>query len=99
MVLSKSETQRVLEKLDNPGTGSGKGKAAQGSGTRYGLAARLQYGAGLRLSELVRLRIKDVDLERGTITVRLGKGNKDCLGRRPAAPSPFGLPAAGCLAA
>jgi len=66
---------------------------------RYGLAARLQYGAGLRLSELVRLRIKDVDLERGTITVRIGKGNKDCLGRRLTAPSPFGLPAAGCLAA
>jgi integrase len=43
----------------------------------YGLAARLQYGAGLRLSELVRLRIKDVDLERGTVTVRQGKGDKD----------------------
>jgi len=40
------------------------------------LAARLQYGAGLRLSELVRLRIKDVDLERGTVTVRQGKGEK-----------------------
>ena len=53
------------------------GEAAQEQGTRYGLAARLQYGAGLRLSELVRLRIKDVDLERGTITVRIGKGNKD----------------------
>jgi integrase len=31
----------------------------------------------LRLSELVRLRIKDVDLERGTLTVRSGKGDKD----------------------
>ena len=36
-----------------------------------------QYGAGLRLSELVRLRVKDVDVERGTLTVRMGKGNKD----------------------
>ena len=44
---------------------------------RYELAARLQYGAGLRLSELVRLRIKDVDVERGTVTVRCGKGDKD----------------------
>lgn len=44
---------------------------------RYGLVARLQYGAGLRLSEVVRLRVKDVDLERGTVTVRLGKGDKD----------------------
>lgn len=44
---------------------------------RYELAARLQYGAGLRLSELVRMRIKDVDIERGTVTVRKGKGDKD----------------------
>ncbi|MFC7338670.1 tyrosine-type recombinase/integrase, partial [Haloferula chungangensis] len=42
-----------------------------------GLPARLQYGAGLRRSELVRVRIKDVDLERGTLTVRKGKGDKD----------------------
>jgi integrase len=32
--------------------------------SRYGLAACLQYGAGLRLSEVVRLRVKDVDLNR-----------------------------------
>jgi len=41
------------------------------------LAAELQYGSGLRLKELVDLRIKDVDLERGQITVRGGKGDKD----------------------
>jgi len=64
VVLSKGETQRVFEKLDSPDG-------------RYKLAAQLQYGAGLRLSELVRLRIKDVDLERGTVTVRQGKGDKD----------------------
>lgn len=40
-------------------------------------AARLQYGAGLRLSELVRLRVQDVDVGRGTVTVRQGKGDKD----------------------
>lgn len=44
---------------------------------RYELAARVQYGAGLRLSELVRLRVKDVDLQRATLTVRQGKGDKD----------------------
>lgn len=43
----------------------------------YPLAARLQYGAGLQLSELVRLRVKDMDLERGTLTVRMAKGDKD----------------------
>jgi site-specific recombinase XerD len=37
----------------------------------------LQYGAGLRLSELVRLRIQDVDVGRGTVTIRRGKGDKD----------------------
>lgn len=40
---------------------------------RYALAAELQYGAGLRLSELMSLRIKDIDLDRGTLTVRQGK--------------------------
>ncbi|MEJ6560792.1 MAG: tyrosine-type recombinase/integrase, partial [Akkermansiaceae bacterium] len=44
---------------------------------RYSLAAELQYGAGLRLSELMSLRIKDLDLDRGTVTVRQGKGDKD----------------------
>jgi integrase len=44
---------------------------------RYRTAALLQYGAGLRLKELVGLRLKDVDLERGVLTVRAGKGDKD----------------------
>lgn len=46
---------------------------------RYKTPALLQYGAGLRLKELVGLRIKDVDLEQGTVTVRAGKGDKDRL--------------------
>ena len=44
---------------------------------RYRVAASLQYGSGLRRKELVSLRIKDLDLERGLITVRAGKGDKD----------------------
>ncbi|NNE94282.1 MAG: integron integrase [Verrucomicrobiales bacterium] len=41
------------------------------------LAAELQYGAGLRVSELLELRIKDIDLDRRQITVRSGKGDRD----------------------
>jgi integron integrase len=64
VVLSRVEAQRVFEHL---GTGD----------ERYALAARLQYGAGLRLTELLRLRMKDLDLSRGMLTVRGGKGDKD----------------------
>ena len=51
---------------------------AELSGTSR-LMAELLYGAGLRLTELLRLRVKDVDLERLQLAVRAGKGNKDRL--------------------
>ncbi len=41
------------------------------------LVAALLYGAGLRLLECLRLRVKDLEFERGEITVRDGKGRKD----------------------
>lgn len=41
------------------------------------LMAQLMYGAGLRLAELLRLRVQDLDLEQGIVTVRAGKGDKD----------------------
>ena len=41
------------------------------------LMAGLLYGAGLRLLECVRLRIKDIDLSYNQVIVRDGKGNKD----------------------
>ncbi len=41
------------------------------------LCATLMYGSGLRLSECLSLRIKDVDLDRREILVRAGKGDKD----------------------
>lgn len=43
----------------------------------YFLMAQLAYGGGLRVSELVRLRIKDVDIDRRQLVVRCGKGGKD----------------------
>ena len=91
VVLSQGETQRLFEALESPDssmdpseTVAEKSEAsptnapkAKKHNARYGLVARLQYGAGLRLSEVVRLRVKDVDLDRGTVTVRQGKGDKD----------------------
>ncbi|MCE5212915.1 MAG: site-specific integrase, partial [Deltaproteobacteria bacterium] len=41
------------------------------------LIARLLYGSGLRLMELARLRVKDIDFDLKTIFVRSGKGDKD----------------------
>lgn len=61
-VLTQEETRQVLAAL-KPGT--------------PGLIVRLLYGTGLRLIEALRLRIKDLDFERGRIVVREGKGDKD----------------------
>jgi len=41
------------------------------------LVANLLYGAGLRLMECLRLRVKDIDLGANHIIVREGKGKKD----------------------
>jgi len=46
------------------------------SGTSL-LIAQVLYGAGLRLMELARLRVKDIDFGLKVITVRSGKGDKD----------------------
>jgi integron integrase len=64
VVLSRDEVRRVLE-------------AVAGANGVYRLMADLLYGAGLRRLEGCRLRLKDIDLERGQILVRGGKGDKD----------------------
>lgn len=43
------------------------------------LVVRLLYGCGLRVSEPLELRIKDVDLAEGRLVIRAAKGNKDRL--------------------
>ncbi len=65
-VLSIAEVGELLTALDQrPGN------------EPYPIMARLMYGAGLRLMECCRLRVKDVDLARGQLSVRGGKGDKD----------------------
>jgi integron integrase len=41
------------------------------------LCAEVMYGSGLRITECVALRVKDIDFDRLTIVVRSGKGGKD----------------------
>jgi len=60
-VLSREEIERLLAAIPQ----------------EFGLLARLQYGAGLRITELLRLRVKDLDFERGQLRVHGAKGDKD----------------------
>ncbi|MCC6683338.1 MAG: tyrosine-type recombinase/integrase [Phycisphaeraceae bacterium] len=71
-VLSLDEVERLLSMMDEMNQGAAGRPAAC-----YPIMARLMYGAGLRLMEACRLRVKDVDLERGQLTIRDGKGAKD----------------------
>jgi len=41
------------------------------------LMARVMYGGGLRLQELLRMRVQDVDFDNGYLMIRAGKGDKD----------------------
>lgn len=61
VVLARSEVSAVLSALE---------------GVNW-IMAMLLYGAGLRLRECLRLRVKDVDFTRNEIVIREGKGNKD----------------------
>jgi integrase len=60
VVFTREEARAVLSRLD---------------GAKW-LMASLLYGAGLRLMECVRLRVKDVDFARGQVTIREGKGGR-----------------------
>ena len=61
VVLSKKEAKRILEHLEGDAR----------------LMTELLYGSGLRQSECLRLRVKDIDFEFNQVWVRNGKGKKD----------------------
>ncbi|MBI2106717.1 tyrosine-type recombinase/integrase [Candidatus Woesearchaeota archaeon] len=64
VVLTKEEVKMLLESIDNP---------------KHKLMIGLMYSAGLRVSELINLKIKDFEFDKGYGFVRRGKGNKDRL--------------------
>ncbi len=68
VVLTREEVRHVLAEL-------------RGS---HWLMASLLYGSGLRLQECLALRVKDLDLARGELVVRDGKGGKDRVTMLPA---------------
>jgi integron integrase len=68
VVLSVSEVRAVLALLD---------------GT-HAVLGQLLYGTGMRITEALQLRTKDVDFERGVIVVRDGKAGKDRVVMLPA---------------
>lgn len=61
-VLSKDEVRRLIQATNNP---------------KHHTIISLLYGAGLRVGELVRLKMQDLDFDRKLIHVVLGKGKKD----------------------
>ena len=69
VVLTRDEVRAVLQRLDGAPR----------------LMALLLYGAGLRLLECCRLRVKDVDFATNQIVIRHGKGGKDRVTMLPAA--------------
>ncbi len=62
VVLSREEVMRIINSLSNP---------------KHRLLLMATYSGGLRVSEVVRLKLTDFDFSRMTIRIELGKGNKD----------------------
>jgi site-specific recombinase XerD len=68
VVLARNEVSLLLARLRGP----------------VWLMASLMYGAGLRLLQCVELPVKDVDFERGELTIRDAKGGRDRVTMLPA---------------
>lgn len=60
-VMTHEEAMRLIEQLNG----------------QYRIMGQLMYGGGLRLLECLRLRVKDVDLDNRTLTLRDTKSNRD----------------------
>ena len=62
IVLSKNEIKKILEVTKN---------------TKHRLLLLLAYGAGLRVSEVINLKVKDIDMAELTVHIKQAKGKKD----------------------
>jgi len=62
VVLSKNEVNKIINALTN---------------SKHKLMLSLAYGSGLRVSEVVSLKVKDIDLKELIIHIKSGKGKKD----------------------
>ena len=62
VVLSKDEIKKILNQIAN---------------IKHKLLLALMYSAGLRISEITKLKVKDLDFENKVLCVRGGKGRKD----------------------
>ena len=75
--LTRAHYPRRLPRVLSPEDVSRLIEAAPGPGLKYKAALSVAYGAGLRVSEVVALKISDIDSKRMLIRVEQGKGRKD----------------------
>lgn len=61
-VLNKEQTIKIIQSIENP---------------KHQIMIKLMYASGIRVSELLNLKPKDIDIERKILIVRQGKGAKD----------------------
>lgn len=69
VTLTRNEILRILEVVAN---------------VKHKTMLAIAYGAGLRISEVTSLRVRDLDIATKTVTIRAGKGQKDRISVLPA---------------
>lgn len=68
IVLSKDEIRRIIDVTKN---------------TKHKLMISLAYGSGLRVSEVIKIKVKDVNIDELTLLIRDAKGRKDRISISP----------------